>query len=258
MDARTQDTARRVAAGERELAPRLIAALTRAGEKEEAREAFKALLEEDLETLAADGDDRALEEQQRRQEQAQLGEGRKVRYTKGKTGRARARFNESGETVPKGTEGIVTWLGPVSSYRSRYGTWTYGTSQKVRVEVAGGDSFTTYTRNLKLLDSWEDVDIRQRKALRAAETEAEQWQMFARPERGSEVTMIDQNGLEVTGACFWVGEDRRAVGALQGVAWRLGLRETPNAAPKWGSGAKVLRINGARTPQAELLRKRTA
>ena len=254
MDKRTQELKAQVAAGNRDQAPALMAALMRTDAPvEELIDAARFLTEEGMRQFmgATQVGVVVAQERARRFEQERIGEGRKVRYTKGKSGRARAKFVETRDIVPKGLEGVITSMDGVQDHRSQFGTWSNGTSQRVRVELEDGRAFFTYVRNLELIDTWEDVDARERSKERSATSEVGIWASFVRPLRGDTVTLIDQNGLEVTGTAFWIGPDKKAAQALRSVAWRIGVRETPNANPHWGSGRDVVRIGGQKTPQGE-------
>jgi hypothetical protein len=255
MDQRIAELRRRAIAGDRDAAAQLMGELVRTRAHYEELEATARLLREsDLEQFCCpDGTSvyaACVLELKRRRELEEFGVGRRVRYTKGKTGRARATYVEGPSLkgrsmVPKWAEGIITHVAAATSGRGLR-------RMHLRVEQADGRFFFTYCRNLVMLDTWEDVDARVRSKVRAADSEADLWASYAKPSRGAEVTMVDQNGVHVTGRCFWVGPDKQAVGALQEVSWRLGVRTMPNARPNWGSGRDVLTVDGARTPQAEL------
>jgi hypothetical protein len=251
MDRRTQQLRTADAAGDPQALEALVATLIRLGESEKLPELVKGLPTDRVKVLA-DGAYAFVfrsELERRGKLEGELAVGTWVRYTKGSKGRARASYLGSDERVAKGVEGRVTHIGQQQDHRSAYGTWSYGTSRKVRVETAEGRVFFTYGRNLEVAQTWEDADVRQRRAERTAAQQAEEWASFQRPSRGDTITMVDQNGEQWTAEVFWVGPDKRAVGALQGVAWRVGVRVAGSS--KWGSGREVLRINGKPTPQSQ-------
>lgn len=251
MDRRTQQLRTAAAAGDPQALEALIASLIRLGASEELPELVKGLPTDRVEALAEGAYAFIFrsELERRAKLEGELVVGTWVRYTKGSKGRARATYRDTTRLVAKGVEGRVTHIGASQDHRSRYGTWSYGTSRKVRVETAEGCVFFTYARNLEVAQTWEDADVRQRRAERTAASEAEEWASFQRPSRGDTITMVDQNGEQWTAEVFWVGPDKRAVGALKGVAWRVGVRVA--GAAKWGSGREVLRINGKPTPQSQ-------
>lgn len=174
--------------------------------------------------------------------------GAEVAYT---NSRARAKFAEPkygepstrvGQKVPVGTRGFVFWIGPEQQVRSQYGTWTYGTVQKIGLRTAEGDVFFTDVKNLDttVLNAYArlngvDPETQRREAKEAHERKVLEADRQATltvfgvqgPRKGQTVRL---NGVE--GKIFWTGRQKGRM--------RIGIRARGSVrtdAPTWGFAA---------------------
>ena len=131
--------------------------------------------------------------------------GARVEYT---NPRARAHFTEDKRKagkVPVGTIGEVFWVGEEREYRSAYGTWSTGRSQKVGIRTDSGEVFFTATKNLggNALNAFERYLGQDAYTLRLEEEERQTREQFGAEGLVKGLVVQDKRDPSIWGTVFW-------------------------------------------------------